>query len=90
MNWFVVLDGLNGKGYEGSGTPPVFSPDGRHLAYGVKEGREYWIVLDGVEGTHYDDVVSMGGGTIVFDSQDRFHHLALKGDDIYLVDVRLQ
>jgi len=44
----------------------VFSPDGRHLAYGVVRSGEQWVVHDGVEHAHYAGVLS---GTLRF-SQD--------------------
>jgi hypothetical protein len=40
------------------------------------------------EGKRYDGIV--GGGRIIFDCADRLHYLAAKGDDIYLVEERIQ
>jgi hypothetical protein len=88
--WFAVVDGVEGKPYEAMGVYPVFSPNSTHVAYGANVGSKWFVVLDGVEGAEYDDVVAMGGGRIVFDSENRYHHLALKGDDIYLVEVSMQ
>lgn len=58
---YMVVDGRAGKMYDKVGTP-VFSPDGRHLAYpaGIKnEGldkEKQLIVLDGKESKKYDGV----------------------------------
>ena len=58
----MVVDGKEGKEYEDIG-PPVFSPDGKHLAYAAVRGGSNLIVVDGVEGATCDQV---GGGTLVF------------------------
>jgi hypothetical protein len=56
--YFVVVDGVCGKGYEDSGVnPPVFSPDSQHIAYSMKQHRKQFIVLDGKEGLMLDEIV---------------------------------
>ena len=46
-------------------------------------------MLDGQEGKPYDNLISLGGGTIV-DTPDRFHYLATSGQDIYVVQEQLK
>jgi hypothetical protein len=36
----------------------------------------------------YGGIVTLGGGRVVFDSPDNLHYLVLKGNSIYLVEVR--
>jgi hypothetical protein len=41
----------------------VFSPDGQRLAYAAVKGNSVFVVVDGVEERHYDDIIS---GSIAF------------------------
>lgn len=43
-------------------------------------GNQQLVVVDGQEGKQYDELVS----GIIFDSPDRFHYLASKGNEIYI------
>ena len=58
---YLVVDGLAGPVYERAGEP-VFSPNGRHLAYLVAtkdaelDKEQQFVVLDGKEGKKYDGV----------------------------------
>jgi len=55
--WLVVLDGVEGRQYDGIGKgSPVFSPDSKRLAYGAVRGNNQLVVVDGVEGKEYDGV----------------------------------
>ena len=56
---FVVVDGQEGKHYTGAlMSPPVFSPDSKHVAYIVAyqyvDRKEAFLVLDGEEGKQYE------------------------------------
>jgi hypothetical protein len=55
--WFVVLDGQAGPEYDEilEGTP-VFSSDGKRVAYGAGKGGKRFVVIDGQEGTMYDGI----------------------------------
>jgi hypothetical protein len=90
----VVVDGVEGKPYEGiSRGSPVFSPDGAHAAYTASEGGKQFIVVDGKEGKRYDIAGKSG---ILFDTFDTFHHLAvvnnldLKLGYLYRVEQRIK
>lgn len=53
--WFVVVDGREGKHYDGIGTI-VFSPDSNRIAIAVKLGRRWLVVEDSLEGKAYNDI----------------------------------
>jgi hypothetical protein len=77
----VVVDGVEGKRYDGIITgPPVFSPDSHHVAYTVAhvarpgdsqpspEPMTQWVVVDGVEGKEYGGI---GRESLVFSPDSR-------------------
>src|SRR6185436_7438542 len=64
---FVVVDGVGGRAYEAA-SAPVFSPDGKHVAYKAKEGKRWFVVLDGQEQKGFD---ALGSGKIVFSADSR-------------------
>ena len=61
------------------------------------------VVIDGQDGENYDAIIPppgegsinfmiapSGGGSINFDSYDQFHYIARKGNQLLLVEERLQ
>ena len=55
----VVVDGVEGKEYDGIGEgTPVFSPDSKRVAYAAARGAKQLVVVDGVEGKEYDGIVA--------------------------------
>jgi hypothetical protein len=57
---FVVVDGKEGKLYDGIGEPgPIFSPDSQRVAYGAKVGDKWFVVVDGEEMEPYDSLESL-------------------------------
>jgi len=65
----------------------TFSPDSKHLIYGVVSSDGQSVIVDGKEGKPYDSIIFIyEGGSIVFDSKDSFHYIARKGKGIYLVE----
>jgi WD40 repeat protein len=57
---FMVVDGQEQKGYQRL-SDPVFSPDGRHVAYFAVDGRNAFLVVDGVELLGDQNVSAMFG-----------------------------
>ena len=53
--WLVVVDGVEGKKYDGilEGMP-VFSPNSKRVAYVAQRGGKWLVVIDGGEGKKYD------------------------------------
>jgi len=45
---FVVVDGVEGKGYDGIGRGLAFSPDSKRIAYITKRGNKWAVVVDGL------------------------------------------
>jgi len=80
---YVVVDGKKGKMYDEVGCI-VFSPDSSRLAYAASKGDEYFVVLDGVEGPHYDDDIL----EIVFspDSKRLAYQSARSYKDVLILD----
>jgi protease II len=90
-NRFIVVDEQEGKPYPDiEWDSIVFSPNSKCLAYIVSTGNKMFVVVDGVEGNHYDSVVTgKNGGKIVFDGNDSVKYLALKKYKIYLIKRNL-
>lgn len=69
---FIVKDNEELKDYPSS-SYPVWSPDGKHFAYLAKEsgktGKEF-VVMDGVPGKKYDEIVSTPGNVMIVFSPD--------------------
>ena len=53
---FVVLNNEEGKHYDRISGCPVFSPDGKQLAYVAQQGEIGFIILNNQEGRAYDEV----------------------------------
>ena len=68
----------------------TFSPDSRWLAYGARVDKPWTVVLNGQEGKPYENLISLGGGRLVFDAPDRLHYLVTRGQDIYVVQEQLK
>ncbi|MCX7968080.1 MAG: hypothetical protein N3B10_06260 [Armatimonadetes bacterium] len=51
----LVLDGTEVE--DNIVVPPVFSPDGQRMAYGVSSEGKQFVVLDGVKGKSYDEIL---------------------------------
>lgn len=100
--WTVTLDGVAQGPYVWvEAQRPVFSPDGSHLAFQAAErrwmadDRKVRIVVDGVDGKPYEDMVAdladfhLMLPAAVFDDDSRLHYLAVRNKQIVLVEERL-
>ena len=94
--WLLVLDGKEANKYDSIGqcspgqSSLVFSPDSRRVAYAANLDNKWFPVVDGQQGNQYDTIINVGGGKIVFDSPNRLHYLALRGNGIYLVEETIR
>lgn len=73
-NYFVVVDGIEGKKYENI-RDLIFSPNGQRVAYIVDEGNKNFVVVDGEEGKKYNEILSL---SFSFDGK-RIAYLAWEG-----------
>ncbi len=65
----------------------IVSPDSQRVAYVAWVGNELCVVVDGIEGKQYDGILR--GAKIIFDSPNSLHYLAVKRNDFYLVEERI-
>jgi uncharacterized RDD family membrane protein YckC/Tol biopolymer transport system component len=81
---FVVVDGKEGKPYDGiaEGTP-IFSPDSRRVAYAAQLGDKQFVVVDGKEEKQYDGILE--GGLIFSPDSQRVAYAAQVGDKWFVV-----
>ncbi len=98
---FVVVDGKEEKHYSAVGKEipyvtaegpevlhvgtPKFSPDSRRVAYVAREGKKWFVVVNGNEENPYDDV---GGLTLIFspDSRRVAYAASVAGKQFVVVD----
>jgi len=73
--WCVVIDGKEGKVYDGVSIT-TFSPDSRHLAYAAQSQGTWVIVVDGEEGMNRFNAI-VKGASLVFTDTAHLHTLAL-------------
>jgi sugar lactone lactonase YvrE len=56
--WFVVHNAREGRPYEEIvSANPIFSPDGKRLAYIAQSGKKQLVVVDGKEEKLYDSIL---------------------------------
>jgi Tol biopolymer transport system component len=83
---FIVVDGQPGPKYE-MVQMPVFSSDGKRLAYIATEGEEYFVVVDGQRGPRYEAV----GPPVFSPNGERVAYPAKKGQKwLVVVDDKQQ
>lgn len=88
--WLINDGGREGKPYQYIQTQMYFSGGGQRLAVVVMDGKQQMVVVDGVEGNHYDTILTLGGGRVHFSADDRFHYLAAKGGEMFLVEESIR
>jgi hypothetical protein len=84
-----VVDGKESKLYENVRPGSVtFSPDSQHVAYWASPfSGEWYIVVDGSTTVKYTRVLE---NTLpVFDEIDSLHALAVRGDEIFLLQLKI-
>ena len=53
-------------------------------------GEHQLVVVDGVEGNLYDMILTQAGGKVQFDGEERFHYLAVKNRELFLVEETIE
>jgi hypothetical protein len=86
---FMVVDGRQQGPFDIVGVP-VFSREGRHLAYLAGLGDKWFIVMDGKKGRTYDFILGSTRGGVYFETENSLYYLAMQGDEVYLVEEKLQ
>ena len=66
----------------------MFSPDSEHVAYVAESGDQWFAVVDGKEGNHYNGIATLEGGRAVSGSFDSLYCFCIEDNGIYLVEVR--
>jgi hypothetical protein len=89
---FVVVDGTRSKAYRytGWGNTPVFSPDGRYVAYIASTGNSLDSASIVVNDTELSGWSLTDHSRLIFDSANRFHTLVRKGLTFYRLDVEIK
>jgi roadblock/LC7 domain-containing protein len=83
-SWEVVVDGQAGPEYHGIITgSPVFSRDGKHVAYAARRGTKSFAVVDGRAVAAYDGIVK---GSLTFGTDGILRYFALRNIDLYRVE----
>lgn len=65
------------------------SDDESLLAYIAATGEDEMVLVNGVQGNQYETIMTMGGGSILFDSDDQLHYIAIKDGKLILVEEKL-
>ncbi len=84
---YINADSVEGKPYDDI-YYITYTPDSKRLIYTAEENDKDFVVVDEHNGKKYDDI--LGQYEIQFDSSSSFHYIARKGNDIYLVEEKLE
>jgi Tol biopolymer transport system component len=90
----VVVDGKEGKQYvydwigQGIRCGPIFSPDGKYVAYVANDGgKAEFVVVN--ENRRLNPYILLEGSTLVFHSPDTFNYMAQNDTGTYLVRAKI-
>ena len=78
----MVVEGHPSPEYDGIGEGPVFSPDGKRVAYTAHKGNKQVGVVDDQAGPEYD---AIGSGGPSFHADGVLEYLAIKNGTLYRV-----
>jgi hypothetical protein len=81
----IVVAGKEGKAYtQVKGDSVVFSSDKKAMAYVAGDGNKNFVVLDGVEGTHFDEIYDLRfspvGSRLVYGARRGLEHFVVEGE----------
>jgi hypothetical protein len=74
----AVLDGIEGKPYDGFGGGITFSPNSKRVACVMKVGKGWSVIVDGTEGKQYDGIDKQG--VIFSPDSNRLAYVAKAGN----------
>ena len=77
----MVVNSRLSSPYDGAHIP-VFSPDGKNMAYVANDNKKFFVVVNGEPGHRYDNIIQ-GGPSVKNDGTAEY--LALKEETIYRV-----
>ena len=86
----IIVD--NGKpleSHDGAVDQYFFSDDESLLAYIAAIGEEEMVLINGAPGNKYETIMTMGGGSVIFDGIEKMHYMAIKGGKLLLVEEQL-
>ena len=67
-----------------------FTSDSKILVYVVRNGYEWTVMVNEVEGRKYESISPFWGkGEVIFDDFNKFHYLGFKNRHIYLVEEEI-
>jgi Tol biopolymer transport system component len=67
-----------------------FTPDSDHYVFAATSGDKAFTVVDDQEAAHrYQSIWNIQGTRLLFDSRKKFHYLAVKDKNVYLVEEEL-
>lgn len=81
----IVVAGKEGKAYtQVKGDSVVFSSDKKSMAYVAGDGNKNFVVLDGVEGTHFDEIYDLRfspvGSRLAYGARRGLEHFVVEGE----------
>jgi hypothetical protein len=74
------VDAQTTEEYDAIGRGPIFSADGKHVAYSVKNANKWSVVVDGKVGEDYG-----GTGPLVFNPDGTLEYVAVKDNTLYRI-----
>ena len=83
--WHMVANETVHPGFKAV-APPLFSPDGRHLAYVVQDGVHQRVILDGKKGPQFNGILLKPGQFVFSPDSTRLAYVAAKDKKMLLVD----
>jgi len=87
---FAVVDGKRKPRYDLVGYL-TFTPDGSRTVYIAVSGDEAFTVVDDQQAAHrYEGVWNVRGRKLLFDTRRRFHYMAVKDGNMYLVEEEIE
>jgi hypothetical protein len=85
----LIDNGTPLESLDGAVEQYYLSDDESLLAYIAATGDDEMVLVNGAQGSKYETIMTMGGGSIIFDGVAQMHYLAIKEGKIVLVEEKL-